>query len=285
MGNTWDSVKGMVTDGVTEKAVIYVPNPAANFKDLDSVITATGQLHSKLVQKAKKGLSLDSITKNVTDQAAAAVDKSDDGEGPVGEVAEENGSFIKVKVQYNPATIRLSTVNGRIQKRNTDEGVDRLNIYKFSGKSKLSFDLVFDDVDNANAFMLENLTPNVGNVVAKSSDMMSHEKHFHSVRKRMDAMMSLLYGDNSRQVIFFWAKMVFRGTLTNVQNTFTMFNPQGNPIRGVMHLDLVQEKGNAKLSFQEQYWEEAFANAFKKNNTLGGQSTLSALTNNNILNI
>ena len=285
MGNTWDSVKGMVKDGVTEKAVIYVPNPAANFKDLDSVITATGQLHSKLVQKAKKGLSLDSITKNVTDQVAAAVDESDDGEGPVGKVAEENGSFIKVKVQYNPATIRLSTVNGRIQKRNTDEGVDRLNIYKFSGKSKLSFDLVFDDVDNANAFMLENLTPNVGNLVAKASDMMSHEKHFHSVRKRMDAMMSLLYGDNSRQVIFFWAKMVFRGTLTNVQNTFTMFNPQGNPIRGVMHLDLVQEKGNAKLSFQEKYWEEAFANAFKKNNSLGGQSMLSALTNNNILNI
>ena len=99
--------------------------------------------------------------------------------------------------------------------------------------------------------------------------------------------MALLTRDETRQVIFFWGKMCFRGELTGVSSKYTMFNKDGNPIRGTV--DLTLRQGNEpQFQYDETYWDEAFTNAFgdqDENVTSGIKSKVDKVLNNNFLNI
>ncbi len=282
LGSMGQSAKGMLFDGAVDKAVIYILNPAAQPIEFEEVVKEANSLHKTLMNKAKKSLSMDDFKAGVKDMLPKKLGND------ITEVSKENSKFVKFTVQYNPASIKLSTVNGKIPSRMQDGGFDSLKIYNFSGKSKLSFELVFDDVDNLNAFMLENITPNVGNISKTAINRYTHSndgKTTFSVRKQMDAIVSLLTSVGSQQVIFYWANMCFRGTVTNVQNRFTMFNTAGNPIRGTMHLELTQDKGNTDLDYDEGYWEKAFQKCFKDARTDKGPSTGSQfMANNNLFN-
>ncbi len=283
-----NSAKGMFTDGaMTEKAAIFVLNPACQNLKLDDIADAANSLldslkSGSLLEDTKEKLTSDKI-KDVTGYGSKNNKKG------IGEVAKEDSQkrWIKVKVQYNPATIRMYSAIGRLQDFDKKEnGISKLNIINLSGKTKLSFDLIFDDVDNIDAFMLENLTPNVGNVASKAGDMVTHAGgNGHSVRKQMDAFMSLLSVFETQQVVFCWANMSFRGTLTTVNNHFTMFNTKGNPVRGVMHLEITQETNEKNvLKYDSKVWDDAFYKKFTEA-TVGGLSTFDQLKNNNILNI
>lgn len=283
-----NSAKGMFVDGVTEKAVLYVLNPATSKLKLADVADAANEMMKTLKNGSIKDKSPDLLSKEGIKDLTGYGSKST--KNPVGQVAEEDSQkrWIKFKVQFNPESIRLYSGNGRLQSMDRkDGGIDnRLHIVNLSGKTKLSFELVFDDVDNIDAFMLENLTPNVGNVASKAGDMITHAGgDGHSVRKQMDAFLSLLSTFETQQVVFCWARMSFRGTLTSVGNTFTMFNKYGNPVRGVMRLEITQEMTPTnELKYEDSVWDDAFHRKFVEG-AANVKSTAEKLMNNNILNI
>jgi hypothetical protein len=210
---------------------------------------------------------------------------------------DKDGKFLKFTFQYNPASLRLYSVNGKLQSKSDNNGAESLRMTEYAGKTRLSFDIIFDDCDNMNAFMFNEIANiNVTGAINKGLSLLQSGGNTHSVRKRMDAIMSLLSSPSTQQVIFFWSRMVFRGTVTSVTNTFTMFNPKGNPIRGTMHLEITQDKAySQKKLYDEKYWENAFNEAFKPPKggigpdgvagVCGGQSWLDKATNNPFLNI
>ncbi len=282
-----NSAKGMIVDGVTEKAVLYVLNPATSKLTLSDVADAANEMMKTLKNGSIKDKSPDLFSKEGLKDLTGYGSKS--SKNPVGDVAEEDSQkrWIKFKVQFNPETLRLYSANGRLQSMDRkDNGIGKLNIVNLSGKTKLSFELVFDDVDNIDAFMLENLTPNVGNVASKAGDMITHAGgDGHSVKKQMDAFLSLLSTFETQQVVFCWAKMSFRGTLTSVGNTFTMFNKYGNPVRGVMRLEITQEMTPTnELKYEDKMWDDAFYKRFTEG-SVGAKSTAEKIMNNNVLNI
>ncbi len=303
MGGVFDNIassaKGMITDGAGEKAILYIY--LANLPELKKLKTkkenedylgqeanSLNKLASELLKSTKSRIS----ASGMWDDLKGAVKSGTNSSENIAEIynSTQGGSFIKFKVQYNPATIRLSSVNGKIQSRKGEEGIDKVSVYNFSGKSKLSFDLIFDDCDNLNAFGLNDVANiNITSGLNKAYDAYKHGGNTYSVRKRMDAIMSLLSSAATQQVVFFWAKMCFRGTITDVGNKFTMFNPQGNPIRGEMHLELTQDKASKHLNYDDKYWENAFNTCFKPKDGLagaaGGSSTANAFLNNNIINL
>ena len=131
---------------------------------------------------------------------------------------------------------------------------------------------------------------NVTGLVNKGLDAYSHGGLTHSVRKRMDAIMSLLSSRATQQVIFAWGKMIFRGSITDVENKYVMFNPAGNPIRGEMHIELTQDKATADLKYDETYWDKAFKDCFKETSKdglsgLSGNSFVQRASNNPFFNI
>jgi hypothetical protein len=75
-------------------------------------------------------------------------------------------------------------------------------------------------------------------------------------------LIALITQENSRHVVFYWNEMAFAGEVTNVQAKYTMFNPQGHPVRGSVVLNICQITSKEKQSADEQYWEKAFNKLF-----------------------
>ncbi len=293
-GNLGSSVKGMFTDGAGEKALLFIPNPSyyeTFTTDNAALNSAADELEKDLLKRAHQRMSAATIKSTLGSglksfgQVFVPGSNSPDH---VGEIYSENDNFIKVQVQYNPASIRMDSLNGKSQKMSgSDEASRMLQKKEFVGRTKLSFDLIFDDVDLTDSFMLQELTSaNVTKGLNKVGSMYSHGGNTYSVTAKMEAMLSLLSMTASQQVLFFWGKMSFRGMVTGVNNTYMMFNTNGNPVRGKMHLDITQDnKDSDKFEYANTQWEESFKSVFGSNDgSYAGQSALSAITNNALLN-
>ena len=304
MGNLGSSAKGMLFDGAGEKAVIFLPNP--NYFDPDK-----GQTHLKdmndAAEEIEKDLLGDSIAgavggvmdnaKNALGNAAKNAGSSKGFFGKVGDaitskdpnkVAEEyekNNKFMKVTVQFNPQSIRMDSLNGSVQDINNGDVNKLVQQKDFLGRTKMSFDLIFDDVDPMDAFMLNEVANlNVTDLARKGMNMIEHKGNTFSVTKKMEAFMALLATNGGQHVIFFWSKMTFRGMVTGVSNTYTMFNTAGNPIRGTMHLEITQDASKTdEFEYENKSWEKSYNKVFSQGKG-GGTSTLNKVFNNNILN-
>lgn len=327
MSNLGSSAMGMFTDGAGAKAVFYIPNPNIYIPEDDGsvgpgVVSAMNEIAQKFentLVKESTGKGLKDSFKSVKDGAvdlgktakslgfkgsAVAAGKSLGGAlapgqksaNKVGEVSDKDQNFFKIPVQFNPASMRMDSLNGKVKSMNSsgNNTAKLLNEQDYSGRTKLSFDLIFDDVNLMDAFMLQEVVDmNVTKALDKLGSMYTHGGNFFSVRARMETFLSLLVSPLTQHVIFHWGKMVFRGQVTGVNNQYTMFNTSGNPIRGTMHLDITQDdrkEGKKKqseqgdnYSYQNMQWKQSFDKTFV-NGKGGGTSTLSALTNNNILN-
>ena len=297
LSNLGNSALGMFADGAVDKAILCIYLAEINKAGVDQQddfreeFDQINAMQKKLLNSARSKLKAPTSLNPKNLFGAQSSDK-------IGDIDTDNANFLRFRVQYNPATIRLYSVNGKIQSRKPEEGVDKLNVYTFTGKSKLSFDLIFDDCDNMNAFLLNDVVnTNITGVANKGIDTFSHGGNNYSVRKRMDAIMSLLSTSATQQVIFYWANMAFRGAITDVGNKFIMFNPQGHPIRGEMHIELTQDTAQTQFNYTNEYWDKSFNETFKKKNGLGtiggeglaaragGTTAVNKVFNNNFINL
>ncbi|MBP5310189.1 MAG: hypothetical protein ILN61_11285 [Lachnospiraceae bacterium] len=299
LSNLGTSAAGMFTDGAGAKAVIYIPNPnkyiPGETTDIDEkkLNDAAKSFEKALVKTAGKG-TVDEIAssqlsvKQSAVKALKSLGPGNSASNKVAEEASENPDFFKIKVQFNPDSIRMDTLNGKVKSLNSsgNDAAKLLNEQDFTGRTKLSFNLIFDDVNLMDAFMLQEIVDmNVTKLADKALDVYTHGGNTFSVRARMEVFMALLASSTTQHVIFAWGKMVFRGQVTGVTNTYTMFNTSGNPIRGTMRLEITQDANkNDQFSYENLAWENSFRSTFK-NGMGGGTSVASKILNNNILNI
>ncbi len=277
----------MFVGGMNVKAVLCVKNPKIA---VDPEQLAQGAVETQEQLLADTASALDDDRRIMGNASKTAKDIKKEL---------ENSIYIPVEFQFNPSTIRMESVGGEVQNlRNVGEGAaaEELRKMKYKPRTIMSFDVYFDDTLNADAFMLENLTPNIGNLTSIGKDLVKtamankglpeeDKKKTHSVRQRMDALMGLLTSRASQHVIFFWANMSFRGQLTRVSSEYTMFNPKGNPIRGKVSLQITQDAEDAEImQYDEKYWDNAFKRMFSEQDS-AGMKLANKIMNNNFLNI
>ena len=269
VSNGLSSMKGIFSDGAAEKAILYIYltdiSKPKTPEDTKADTIEVKKWEKSLMKKTKDTISATDAVKGAASGIASFFTPGSKNQQTVGSIDKDNDKFLKFEFQYNPATLRLYSVNGKVQEKNNMSSSEQLHIMKFQGKSKLSFDIIFDDCDNMNAFMFNEVSNfNLTGAANKVKSLVQNGGNTHSVRKRMDAIMSLLSTPSTQQVVFFWSRMVFRGTITSVSNRFTMFNPEGNPIRGQMHIEITQDKKYKDKLYDEQYWTRAFNECFKE---------------------
>lgn len=203
-----------------------------------------------------------------------------------------DSGYLALEVQFNPATLYLDTVAGvEVEYEGGNLGArsaNQLVQMTHPASTTLSFELIFDDMNIQDSFMLENIAPSVGNIIGTAaSTIKKATKKSYTVQPQMDGIMSLLTRDITRQVIFFWGKTCFPGELVSVNSRYTMFNKEGNPVRGVVHLSIRQGEGS-DYTINQEYWDKALDKAFGKagiHNLAGKKSTFAKGTNNTILNL
>lgn len=268
--------------GNIPKAILCVRQMMGN----DSLDTAKAadSLQKKLLAGTRKTLEQGAGDRILASQTFGSLTK--------GNVMTGSG-YLAMEVQYNPSSIHMETLAGRqVDYSGGNLGgksVNQIVQTTHPVSTTMSFQLIFDDMNPFDAFMLENLAPTtVGNIVsAAGSGVRKKAEGGYSVQAQVDGLMALLTQVETRQVIFFWAEMCFRGELTSVSTRYTMFNRDGNPIRGVVELTIRQ--GNEKeFGYDTTYWDQAFSKAFgeaAKDEVRGMASTFSKWTNNNFLNL
>lgn len=199
--------------------------------------------------------------------------------------------YLALEVQYNPSSIYMDTQAGKqVQYSGGALGQGSINqltqIYQ-PAITIMSFQLVFDDMNPQDAFLLENTAPTAGNLVSGAADVARKVKGSYSVQTQIDGLMSLLTQTVTRQVVFYWAKMSFQGNLISINSRYTMFNKDGNPIRGVVDLSISQQGGPGS-GYDETYWDEAFTRTFGDSltdRTAGKVGKAAKAMQNNLLNI
>lgn len=195
----------------------------------------------------------------------------------------QDKAYLAMEVQYNPTSIHMQTTTGSqldYSGGNMGNMANNMIIQNVVPTSTtMNVQLIFDEVNIYDAFMINNVNSPVGSATQAIKYFAAKE---HSVQHQIEGILSLLTMDATRQVVFYWAKMSFRGELTAVQANYTMFNKSGNPIRGVVNLSIRQ--GEQADFYEPSYWSKAYEDLFKKGKA-NGKSTFSKLTNNNVLNL
>ena len=197
--------------------------------------------------------------------------------------------YLALEVQYNPSSISMSPQAGKQVQYSGGSlgqgGANQITQIVQPVSTTMSFQLVFDDMNPQDAFVLENMAPTAGNLVSGTADVARKVRGAYSVQAQMDGLMSLLTQPVTRKVIFYWAKMCFQGELVSVSSRYTMFNKDGNPIRGMVDLTIRQGE---ESGFDVAYWDEAFTRTFGDPGTdqiSGKMGMATKAMQNNLLNI
>ena len=199
--------------------------------------------------------------------------------------------FVGMEVQYNPSSIKMNTQAGKqVTNSASSEMADgTISELVQMPVTTMTFQLIFDDMNTSDAFMVNSFSL-TGDLITKGSNLVTKAMGgSYSVKTQIDGLLSLLISPVTRQVVFFWSNMVFRGEVTAVSAQYTMFNPKGNPIRGVVELNIRQgSRGDGTgydYEYEEGYWKQAFQKAFDKDGMAGLTSTFNKATQNNFLNV
>ncbi len=194
--------------------------------------------------------------------------------------------YIALEVQYNPESIRLETSAGRQLNYSGGGMGTQVQQVLMPAATNLSFELLFDDVNVQDAFMLEGnpiTGASTGNVLKAVESAVTGSGY--SVQRQMEGLLALLTVPQSKHVIFFWGAMCFRGEVTEVSTTYTMFNKKGKPVRGKLGMSIRQGSNigdEAAYKYDNKYWDEAIDRSF--GSSMGSGFGVSDLSNN-LLNL
>lgn len=175
----------------------------------------------------------------------------------------EDAGYVPVKVHYNPTSITMHSRGGEMITREGNS-TDPSAAAKFQrnampAETALSMELLFDETDNANAFMLDSGMGSPTGVVKAGMNLKSKmEGREYSVAPISELFVAAAMSADRRMVCFVWNRMVFWGELCEVEVDYTMFNNRGNPIRSRVSIRIRQDgKAGADGDF-EKIWKSAY---------------------------
>ena len=186
----------------------------------------------------------------------------------------------ELTVQYNPSSISFrafaeATPLTTLQ-QNVDAGVPSQNTRPPS--ILMSVDLIFDQVNVKDAFMLEKLKVTTQDVTQLIMNK-GLNKNVYTVQPQTNAFVGMLMSEATRTVTFQWMDLNFTGEVSEVQARYTMFSTSGRPIRSIVRLSLQQKLETAQAA---QKWSAAFDRCFTPDGNklyAGGKSKTEGLSN------
>jgi len=152
-----------------------------------------------------------------------------------------DSQYYLMPVQYNPSTLTYSSRAGLTEEQGAgDAGLKACRSRILPPETVLNVELFFTAAEES-----------------ENTDF---------VQQRTEGLLSLVMQARSRQVVFAWGDMNFRGELEEASAEYTMFHAKGNPMMARVSLSIRQAGADspAQTSKSEyQYWKKAW-NKFQK---------------------
>lgn len=168
---------------------------------------------------------------------------------------------VYVRVHYNPASITMKSEAGEQEAGTADSTDPSLNCASQSSavpmKTELSMELIFDETDNADAFMLD---PGMGSPTGLGRTAWHLKEKMkgreYSVAPISELFVAAMMSSYTRQVCFFWNEMKFAGELSKVNVEYTMFNNRGDPIRSRVKISICKSGRTDRDDDFDNIWED-----------------------------
>lgn len=179
--------------------------------------------------------------------------------------------FKYYEFQYNPETIDMTSQQGSFMSRQgaPESGLNQLSMTNIDAETRMHFKVIFDQVNNHDAFMANKLNLTSGADILSTITMLCNT---YSVQGDVDGLLAITTQTVTRRVVFCFGTMFFAGELENVQARYTMFSPSGRPIAAEVEFSIRQSR-NTKYKnifglddniFDNMYWDRAAEDFFGK---------------------
>lgn len=300
MKNGESNLNGML--GNVSKAVLMFPDLKPediekNENPCAAIGGAMGGMMGKtfaIAKNADKGL--DNLKKTMEEKISLAKGQASGFSEP--EINLMNKVDYKTfTVQFNPSNIRIISRGGGMRPVSDFNANGESGGIKMSGLkpyAEINISLMFDDCNNADAFMLDKFvlspTTTVKNVASMVKASVQGE---YTVRPQVEGFLGAMRNKYHRMVIFQWGNLRYWGVMNNIQGKYLMFNPSGEPVRAEVTIT-ISSGSTEKDSLYKEFWQERYTQLVTELTTdSGGLTTLVGGTGgasfenplNNILNI
>lgn len=278
---------GQSFTGGIEKAIIeierHIPTDVnvTDVKAGKSLTTNLSQISDKISQQANKVAQNAASEKAIIEKWITATQES------LAKGAPEKKRFT---VKFNPSQITFQGVGGgKVEKRDYEvehkdpgQNVD-ISYQEMQPRIQMNLQLVFDDYERTQAFMLEKFTDTSAaarTVVTGIANAVTGRTY--SVRPQVEGFIGALINPFTRKISFYWGKMKYQGVLNSVNAEYTMFSTDGNPIRANVNIGILLV--DETLDYQSMGpWQYSYLTVFGKDD----QTNLGSAVQNvgNLFNI
>lgn len=191
----------------------------------------------------------------------------------------------RLEVKFNPSQISFQGIGGgKIAKTNFAAGdnVD-MKYQKMNPRIQMNIQLLFDDYERTEAFMLEKFSDTSAMVrtgVTSTISAVTGKKR--SVQKQVEGLIGALRNDCTRKIAFCWGSMRYQGVMTHVSAEYTMFSTDGVPIRATVNLGMLLADDTMADNYMGQ-WRSSYQKVFEKDGITNAGSVMQNA--GNLLNI
>ena len=289
--------KGLI--GNIAKAVLVFPDSvdAISLEDPDAVMAfgkkwGLGHVETMKTFFNKKNAGLKTLQSKAATNVTMLAEAMDSvGSGMAGlNAALESGQISgkKFTVQFNPTTIQvIGRGGGRAPISNYGSvGKDQPGKIEYKALDpyiNVNFTLMFDALNNADAFMEERFTLGVG-TVAKNVVTAVRGKEY-TVIPQVEGFLAALRDEDHRTMIFQWGSLRYTGVLNSVSANYTMFNTAGNPIRAQVQIGMLMggapKDSMVDISYLD-YWKRRYEDIIYNKADVDEKGEISSITTGNV---
>lgn len=171
-------------------------------------------------------------------------------------------------VQYNPSSLMIQATADAVPfvslQKHIANGALNQNIRP--PMVVLSVELIFDEMNPVDSFMMDRLRLSTGTVVSGVAATAKNLKGGYTVQHKTNGLVATMLQPNTRRVTFAWGQMSFTGQVIEAQARYTMFSPSGKPVRSVVTMNIAQQVNS---DADAAYWDSAVDKIFQSNSTFG----------------
>lgn len=194
----------------------------------------------------------------------------------------------KFTVQFNPSSLQIiARGGGRAPVSNYGTiGTNQAGKIEYRALDPyvtVSFTLLFDATNNADAFMEERFT--IGATSLAKNVATAVVGNEYTVRPQVEGFLAALRDEDHRTMIFQWGTLRYTGMLNAVSGRYTMFNTAGNPIRAEVQVSMLM--GSAPKNSMDgasylDYWKKRYKDILEANAKKDADGNLTSMTTGNL---
>ncbi|MBO4900814.1 MAG: hypothetical protein J5509_11055 [Lachnospiraceae bacterium] len=234
------------TMGVVEKAVIEI----ADFsdKEVDEQEAqkpgggGSGGFSAGLASQFAKVNKIATAAANALQNATNALTGKDGGGFEINKSVKKT----TFEVQFNPNELNFTGYGGEQMAIQNYSGEGKNKINNVDSHIEMTIPLIFDKVDNQDAFYSDKFTLGQTSVVRGAAklgkgiyDNVKGNESSKTVQPEIEAFTAIIRSNDKRLIRFVWGDMAYEGILNGVNAEYTMFNVNGEPVRATMTLRVV----------------------------------------------